>query len=463
MELVEKLKSSLTSNNLVKRGDKILLAVSGGLDSTALLDMFSKIQEAFDLTLGILHVHHGIRGEDADRDLKFVRNLSKKYNLPFYFKKVDSKKFMREQRYSLEESARILRYQVYDDFLKQTRFDKLATAHTADDQAETILDHFLRGSGILGLRGMSKQRGAYIRPFLIFNRKELQSYVKQNDLEFREDSSNMDLRYRRNRIRNELIPYLREHFNPNLIETLNRQGEIFEQNEEFLMSFASDAYKSLVLKCKKDKIILDIEGFLNYFTIVRKYLLFQVGQELSLPRNLLNFDKLQRILNLISQRKIGKKIFINKEWQIITDHDGIVFKRKKEGSKVTFNVSETGSLRFQDYEFRWSILKNSDSVFFSQNRDVEFVDLERTGCQLLLRNMLPGDRFVPLNFAGHKKVADYFSDRKVPHHLRDEIPILESSRGIVWVCGYALDDRFKVTDQTNHILKLEMREVSDVS
>lgn len=463
MELFDKLKANLISDNLVEQGDKILLAVSGGLDSTALLHLFSKIQSSFDLELGIVHVHHGIRGEEADRDLEFVRSLSLRYNLPFYFKKVDVKKFAREKRYSLEESARMLRYQAYEELLEQTQFVKLATGHTADDQAETILDHFLRGSGILGMRGMLKQRGPYIRPLLTYSRKELESYVLQNHLEFREDSTNTELRYRRNRIRKELIPYLRKYFNRNLINTLDRIAEIFQENEEFLQAQANEVYKSLVLISKKDKIVLDIHGFLSYFKIVRKYVLFRACDELSISRNFLNFDKIQRILDLISQKQIGKRIPITQEWQLSIDHDGVVIskKRKLVCSPKKFNVLERSSLRFQEHEFRWSILDHAEVVAFNRNPKVEIVDFDRIGSQLLLRNFVPGDRFIPLNFTGHKKVANYFSDRKVPLHLRDEIPILESSQGIAWVCGYCLDDRFKVTGSTTQFLKLEMREVSD--
>ncbi|MFQ5823317.1 MAG: tRNA lysidine(34) synthetase TilS [bacterium] len=464
MELIEKFKTNLILNNLLKNDDQLLLAVSGGLDSTALLDFFSRIKNSFNLSLGIVHVHHGIRGEEADDDLEFVRSLSDKYNLPFYFKKVDAIKFARKQRCSLEESARILRYQVYEEFLKENQYSKLATGHTADDQAETILDHFFRGSGILGMRGISILRGPYIRPLLCFSRKELELYVQQNGIDYREDSSNSDLKYRRNRIRKELIPYLKEHFNQNLINTLSHTGEIFEENEQFLRSYANEAYKSLVLIRKKDKIILDIEGFLNYFIIVRKYILFRACEELSIRRNLLNYNKLQRILTVISHRKIGKRVSINQEWQILIDHDGIVINKKKELiAKIKFNVLEEDSLLFQDYEFRWSIFNNSNLIAFERNPKIEFVDFDRTGSQLYLRNFLPGDRFIPLNFTGHKRVADYFSDRKVPHHLRNEIPILESSQGIVWVCGYCLDNRFKVTEHTSHLLKLEMVEVSNVS
>jgi tRNA(Ile)-lysidine synthase len=464
MDLVEKLKSHLITNNLIKKGDCILLAVSGGLDSVALLHLFSKIQDFFQLKLAVVHVNHGIRGEEADGDLEFVRSLSDQYNLPFYFQKVDALKFAREQRYSLEESARILRYQVYEETLKKSKFAKLATGHTANDQAETILQHLLRGSGILGMSGIAETRGPYIRPLLIFTRNELKTYVKQHELQYRQDSTNRELKYRRNRIRNELIPYLEKNFNPNLIKTLNHLGEIFAENEQFLKFHANESFDTLVVYRKKNKIILDINHFLNYFIILRKYIIFRVFEELSINRNLLNFDKLSKILKLISNKEIGKQITFDKDWGLYIDHDGIVIKKNVQPfPKTKLNVLEKGPVRFRDYEFGWTIFERQYLKNFDENPNIEFLDLEQTGSQLYLRNFQPGDRFIPLNFTGHKKVADYFSDRKIPHHFREEIPILESNRGIVWICGYCIDDRFKVTSDSKRILKVEMKEVSNAA
>lgn len=462
MDLQEKFKSNLLSNSLVETGDRIMLAISGGLDSVVLLDLFSKIQEFFRLKLAIIHVHHGIRGDEADVDLEFVRSLSDKYNLPFFSKKVDSLKFAREDRCSLEESARILRYQVYEEILRKTKFNKLATGHTANDQTETILDHLLRGSGILGMTGISKARGPYIRPLLNFSREVLETYVHQHELVYHVDSTNKDLKYRRNRIRMELIPYLKKHFNPNLIKTLNRLGEILEENEQFLKFFADNSFKALVTCRKKDKIILDINVFLSYFIILQKYILIRAFEELAISRNVLDFDKLSSIVKLISNRKIGKRILIDGDCQLLIDHDGIVIKRNLEAfPKIKLNVLKKDSLQFRNYEFKWLVLERQDFKTFDKDPNIEFLDLDQTGSELYIRNFLPGDRFVPLNFTGHKGIADYFSDRKIPHHLREEIPILESNRGIVWVCGYCIDDRFKVSAGSKRILKLEVKEVSN--
>ena len=463
MALLEKVTRLIRDNQLITDRDKVLLAVSGGLDSVALLRIFSQLKGRFNLELAVVHVHHGIRGSAADEDLDFVKCLSHDFNLLFYSKKVNSKAFAKSQKLSPEESARILRYQAFEEFLQKLKFSKLATAHTASDQAETVLDHFLRGSGSLGLQGMQKKRGIYIRPLLELTREDLEQYVKENKLIFRHDSSNEDLKFRRNRIRHELIPYLKEHFNPNLVETLNRTACIFSETESVLEAVSEKAYRSLVSLQKKNEIIVEIDGFLGYFRVVQKYVLFRACQALEINRNDLNFDKLDKLLSIIAQNKVGKRIDINQDFQLSIDHDGIIIKRKasEQIPQMKFDLLDSNALKFGGYELKWSITKREEAVEFNKNRQIELLDFDKTGSNLRLRTFHPGDRFIPLNFKGQKKIADYFSDRKIPHHLREVTPILESPAGIVWLCGHCIDNRFKVREETNRLLKLEIKESSN--
>ena len=457
--LLAQFNANITRQHLISADTGVLLAVSGGLDSIVLLDLFTRIQAKLRLRIGVVHVHHGLRGREADRDLDFVNSLSERYRLPFYLRKVNAAELATEQQLSLEESARILRYRAFDEVLRDTKSTKLATAHTANDQVETIIDHFLRGSGVLGLTGIPRSRGPYIRPLLDFTRNELETYAMENGYEFREDSSNQDLRFRRNRIRRELIPYLESRFNPNLTGTLKRTVKIWGETEVFLNDFAHKALKSLVFLDKKNEIILDIEGFLNYFDVIRKYIIFQACDRLSINRNVLNFNKLERIIEVIEGRKIGKKVIIHNNCELIIDHDGIVLKKANNHLKrETVDLLKQSALEFNGYELRWSVVDKPRKLDFARDRKTEFVDFDLTGPELQVRTFRPGDRFKPLNLRGHKKVANYFSDQKIPHRQREITPILESPNGIVWICGHCIDDRFKVTDQTTRILRLEMAE-----
>ena len=379
--------------------------------------------------------------------------------MPFFSKKVDAREYAKIQKLSLEESARNLRYQFFEKILTETDYNLLATAHTADDQAETVLDRFLRGSGFLGMSGIPPKRAAYIRPLLEISRSQLEKYVEQNGLEYRVDASNQDLRFKRNRIRNELIPYLRKHFNPNIVDTINRNAQIFSENETVLKNDAETAFKSLVSLQKKNEITLEIESFLNYFSAIQKYILYHVCEKLGIHRNALTFDKFVRLLAIVDKKKIGKKVDIDKNYELMVDHDGIIIRRKRKSPHkiVKIDLLQSKPIKYNDFELSWSVLDRG-TLNFTRDRKTEYVDFGRTGSQLFLRTFKPGDKFIPLNFSGHKKIADFFSDRKVPHHLREVAAILESPEGVVWICGYCIDDRFKVTKETRRLLKLELHD-----
>lgn len=459
MDLLDRFQKDLLSGGFVRKGERILLAVSGGLDSVVLLDFFSKSGQELELELAVVHLDHGIRGEASERDMTFVHNLAQKYELAFYGEKVDTVKFAHKHKYSLEEGARILRYQFFEAMLDLTGFSKLATAHTANDQAETVLDRLLRGSGIAGLSGIPPMRGPFIRPLLLFTRKELEQYADTNTLQHVRDFTNEELGYRRNRIRKELLPYLKREFNPNLIRTLNRTARVLNENEQFLESYVKEIFPTVVRLHKKYKIILDIERFLSYFNALKKYIIFHALEELSIPRNHLNFSKLDHTLELITSRKIGTRVALNPTCQIRIDHDGIVIKKEyKSQPKLEIDIFEDSGIQFQGFQFNWRVIDQDSFNGFSKDHNVEYFDFRQTGSHFFLRNFLPGDRFIPLNFSGHKKVSDFFTDRKIPHHIREEIPIWESEQAIMWICGYGIDDRFKVTEETREILKLEMSE-----
>lgn len=459
-ELQQKFKKHLLKYKLIEKGQRLLLAVSGGMDSVAMMHLFKSLGE---VELGIAHIHHGLRGEEADEDMRFVQRLAEKHQIPFYCQKVDVKKFARQNKMSIEEAARILRYKALEEIAKKHNFQKVALGHTLNDQAETVLYHILRGSGLPGFAGIPRTRDFYIRPLLEITRQEIENYVTALGIQYRQDSSNLDLCIKRNRIRHELIPYIKKYFNPQIVNTLNREAQIFKEVEDFLQHYVDSLFKSLILSQKKHKIILDIQKFLSYFVILKKYILFRACQEISIDHNLLTFQKLERILNIVEQRKPGKKILIDKDSELLIDHVGLVIRKVKSypDQKIEFEIHGDGEIIFNNFKFKWYVISRKDSVKFVLNPNIEYMDFTETSNKFCLRYFQPGDKFFPINFHGVKKISDFFTDLKVPHHLRSEIPILECPKGIVWVCGYRLDDRFKVTDKTRRILKMEMHEVSD--
>ena len=236
-------------------------------------------------------MNHGIREKEADRDAKFVEQLANKYELPIVIENVRTLEFSKKHHLSEEEGARILRYRFFEKILSKTNADWAILGHHADDQVETVLDHFMRGSGIKGLCGMSVKRDKYLRPLLYVTRKEIETYADDLSLEYLIDSTNEMKKYRRNRIRHELIPAIKKHFNPGINDVILRTVTIANEIEEYLCSQAQTALDECFNNFKKNKIILDIDSFLNYFTVIQKYMLFQILEKWQVNRSLLNTEK----------------------------------------------------------------------------------------------------------------------------------------------------------------------------
>ena len=426
----------------------------------ALLHLCLEAVRQNPLRLSVVHVNHGLRGEESDADERFVAALAARNELPFYSGTKDVRATARQHKHSLEEAARIVRYAYFEQMLNDTDAVMLATAHTADDQAETVIDRFLRGSGPAGLAAMRPARGRILHPLLTFSRRELHEYVTDHGLAYREDSSNADISFRRNRIRKELLPYLQAHFNSGVTKTLCRSAVVFQEIEDYLCEQGRTALKSLVSLRAKNEIVLDIDRFMSYNDVVQKYVLYECCHRFSISRDRLDFARLQNMLALFRQKRIGTRAAVTDEVEVLIDHDGVVFlKREPEApEQVRIDLLRHGPVAFHRYEFDWSVSQRNQASEFASDPRIELFDLDKMGQLLTLRKYAPGDQFVPLNFCGHKKVSDYFSDAKVPLRQREFVPVLESEKGILWVCGHRMDDRFKITDSTKQILRMEMKD-----
>jgi len=460
----ENFELALRDSRLIEPEDTVLIAVSGGLDSVVLLDLCVRLKDVLPLELAVCHVHHGLRGDDADKDQAFVEELARKRQLPCYVQKVNTPLFARKNNMSIEDAARTLRYRAFEATLQRTHFDKVALAHTASDQAETVLDHLLRGSGVRGMAGMPERRGPFVRPLLAFERTDLEAYASTRGLTHREDQSNREMRHKRNRIRHELLPYLRKNFNPRIDATLVRTARIFSETEQYLQAEADSAFKSLVFLQKKNEIVLDIEAFLSYLEISQKYILRKAFAVLGLAEITLNFDTFTRCLTLARSRRVGKKVPLTDSHEIMIDHDGLVLYKPSRAALSPVEVEltdERGEFHYADCLFRWELQETAEMSNYEANPGVELFDAEPVGNALTMEPFRAGDRFIPLNFHGHRKISDYFTDSKIPLRKRGRIPVLRAAKGVMWICGHCMDDRYKITENTRRVLKLEMTEGED--
>ena len=459
-ELFQQFLTFVKQNNLIQKNNHVLVAVSGGVDSVVLLDLLAKLMPRLGLMLEIVHLNHGIRGYEAKDDQRFVEGLAKSYNLPIISEEVNTLEFITDKSLSLEEGARILRYQFFEKVLQKQGADSLALGHHADDQVETVIQHFIRGSGIKGLAGIQPRRGRYIRPLLFSTRSKIETYALTHSLDYRVDLTNINVQYRRNKIRHQLIPFLKEHFSAGISKAILRTSKIMFEAEEYLIFQAKQAFEQSLVSRKKDKIILEIESFLDYFIIIQKYVVFYTLEQLGYYPRHLTSRKIERIISLIKTGVTGKKEVVDSQIQILIDNGQVVFYRQSfQNLDVRIELERDYLLKGGEIVFRAErITREELPEKLGQSPHQEYVDYEKVKGTLRIRTFRKGDRFQPINFKGHKKVSDFFTDLKIPRHERPEIPILECDVGIIWVVGYKIDDRFKITKQTKQVLRLEIRE-----
>ena len=270
--LEEKVRKTIREYNLIEKNDSIVVGVSGGPDSMTLLSILLKLKEEFNLKIYVAHVNHMLR-ENAIKDEEYVKEFCKKNNIEMFIKKANISEIAKKEKIGFEEAGRNARYNFFEEILKNTESNKIAIAHNINDKVETIIMNTLRGSGVSGLKGIEPKRKKYIRPLIEIERHEIEKYCIENEINPRHDESNDDNTYTRNKIRNIIIPYIRNEFNPNIIKTLNRLSEIIKEEDEYVQSKTEKIFKEILLTNEKNKIELDPRKFNDQEKVIQKNLI----------------------------------------------------------------------------------------------------------------------------------------------------------------------------------------------
>lgn len=270
--LEEKVRKTIREYNLIEKNDSIVVGVSGGPDSMTLLSILLKLKEEFNLKIYVAHVNHMLR-ENAIKDEEYVKEFCEKNNIEMFIKKANISEIAKKEKIGLEEAGRNIRYNFFEEVLKNTKSNKIAIAHNLNDKAETIIMNTLRGSGVSGLKGIEAKRKKYIRPLIEIERYEIEKYCIENEINPRHDESNDDNTYTRNKIRNIIIPYIRNEFNPNIIKTLNRLSEIIKEEDEYVQSETEKIFKEILLTDEKNKIEFDPRKFNEQEKVIQKNLI----------------------------------------------------------------------------------------------------------------------------------------------------------------------------------------------
>ena len=286
----EKVLKTIEQFNLIESGDRIVIGVSGGPDSMCLLNILKDIMEDKNINLSfsicVAHINHKIRRE-ADEETRYVKDYCEKNNIPIYIKEAEVIKIAEEKKIGLEEAGRDVRYNFFEEVLKKTNSNKIAIAHNLNDRAETVLMNLIRGSGPLGLKGIEAKRNKYIRPLIQINRKQIEEYCEKEKLDPKFDKSNKDNTYTRNKIRNQLIPYLQREFNPNIIEAITKLSEIIEDEQNYLEKIVNNIYTNLLVEECEKEIILNLKEFNKQDVVIkRKLILYTINKLLKTTKNI---------------------------------------------------------------------------------------------------------------------------------------------------------------------------------
>lgn len=459
INLKKEVLSTIKEYSLINKDENIVIGVSGGPDSMALLYVLLEIKDEIDFNIHIAHINHGVRGEAADKDQLFVERVAKQLNLPYYTKNVDMILYGKEHGISAEEAGRELRYGFFREILQNCGGGKIAVAHNMNDQAETLLMRFFRGTGVDGLKGMEFILGDIIRPILGISRKEIEDYIEINNIETVLDHTNLMPIYTRNKVRLELIPYIEENFNPNIINTLWRTSSIAMTDSNFLEKYSKERYNEVVKKRGKDSIILDGKKFLEEDRSIQQRIIRNTILEISNSLQGISEAQISNILNLFLASETGKECHISSNLIAKTSYENFIIEKNtiKEEMDYLYDINLEGITNVKElgYSFDTSIITKEQFETSNKLKGVRYFDFDSIKGDLKIRNRKHGDRIVPFGMSGTKKIKDYFIDEKIPKELRDSIPILVDDENILWVVGYRTSEKYKVTINTKRVLVIK--------
>ncbi len=422
------------------KGERVAVALSGGSDSMALLNFLIENANAIGITVLALNVEHGIRGESSVNDSKFVKEYCDKYNIPLLSYAVDSVKKAKDEKLSIEQSARALRYECFYQAIKSGKCDKVATAHHLSDNAESVLFNLFRGTGLKGLSGINENYNDYIvRPFLSVSKAEIEDYINKNAIPYVTDQTNFCDKYSRNFLRLNVIPHIKEIF-PNFENSILRFSEIAKSDDEYLSKIASEhvEYADDLVKIKLpiDKAIFSRASIMAFN---------HLGIEKDWEKT--HVDSAYSLIN----KENGSMIDLPKNIVGIKEYDNIVFYRKNEMSdeSIPFFI---GTKQFYTNNITISTLPNTTVDLKSGL----FADAKKIPKTCIIRFKREGDAFTKFG-GGTKSLSDYLTDKKIPLRLRDTLPVLADGTDILVIFGVAVSDKVKADDSTTELIKFTIQ------
>ena len=454
-EIMKKVRKTIAAHGMLDKGDRVIVAVSGGPDSVCLLHVLSALQEDFSLDLAVAHIDHGLRPREDEAETEFVQQMARSMDLPFESARWTSSTGPGSA--SLEERARDARYAFLEELRGRLRAGKIALGHNLNDQAETVLMRLLRGSGPSGLAGIPPVRESlYIRPLLDLNREDILAYLESHSLSYVTDSSNLQTESLRNEIRLEWMPRLLK-LQPRLVEHLGNLAGVLREENRYMDQQAEVWADQTAKKPTAHEVAVPVPALLALPAALRnrviRFILGKVKEDL----RRIDQDHIRAVYGLAAGERPQGRLDLPQGLRVERTYDTLLVTRVPPRDYPTFSYDLEGPGKIYIAEIERSITisisQEKPEQLADTSPDTAYLDGDKLRFPLVLRNFEPGDRFIPLGMPGHRKVKDFFIDLKIPSQERASTPILLYQQKPVWICGLRIDDRFKVTPGTRKVLK----------
>ncbi|MGE5943563.1 MAG: tRNA lysidine(34) synthetase TilS [Flavobacteriales bacterium] len=436
--MITKFQSHINSKLPFLKDRKLLIAISGGMDSVVLTYLCHKS----GLNIALAHCNFNLRGDESDGDEDFVLQLAEDLDLEVFVENFDTELYAKDQKLSIQMAARELRYHWFLELAEQLGFDYILTAHHADDNLETFLINFTRGTGLEGLTGIPEVNGKFVRPLLPFSREEIKMFAKENYMEWRDDSSNASTKYLRNKLRHDVIPILKE-INPTLLQNFETTQSNLKDSQDIVSDSVERFLKKALDISNETQAKFKISEFKKKHN--PKAYVFEVFKDFG-------FTEWNDVLNLLDAQS-GKQL-LSEKWRLIKDRDYLLLSDIHAKPHGKLSISETD----KKVETPFGILFFDEVDSISETgKHIIYVDKDELHFPLTLRTWEEGDVFFPLGMSGKKKLSKYFKDEKLSLLDKENTWLLCSGDDIVWVVGKRADNRFKVTESTKRILKIQLK------
>ncbi|CZR82746.1 TPA: tRNA lysidine(34) synthetase TilS [Clostridioides difficile] len=461
--IFDKVLSTINKHNLIQKGDKIVLGLSGGPDSVCLLHVLNRLKKDFNIEIYAAHLNHQIRGIEAQKDALYVSKLCEDMGIIFFVKSINVPKYCENEGLSLEEGARKLRYEMFYEIKDKIKANKIAIGHNLNDQAETVMMRIMRGTGLKGLKGIDYIRdNCIIRPILDVERNEIEEYCEAYNLNPRIDKTNLENIYTRNKIRLDLLPYMKDNFNSNVIESIVRMSNSLKSDNDYIEKEAEAKFREVSNIKEKGFVEINLDDFVCLHDAIKVRVLRNSIKHILGDTNFVDQRHIEDIMSLKDNSKVNKMLTLPRNIFVYRKKDSIILTNEEivnEEIEFYYNVPSNGFIKIKELKqiIETQVMSIDRYKSMKLDNSSKGFDFNKVKGGIVIRSRRQGDK-IKLAM-GSKKVKDLFIDLKIPREERCKIPIITDSEGIICVGDYKISENYKIDENTKEVLKINFNKL----